>query len=54
MKKKQPQPSTNAQKVFGKMFDNMKIINERPEGMPFEQYKKERREQTQLIKMILR
>jgi hypothetical protein len=59
-----PKPATLAQKVFGKDFDNAKIINERPEDMRslddnenkrlFQVYRAARRQQTKTIKMCLR
>lgn len=45
---------TRAQLIFGKAFGNRVIINARPEGMPFDQFRKLRKEQTALIQNCLR
>lgn len=47
-------PATQAQKIFGKDFDNAQILNERPEGMPFDVYKRRLRQQTRVIKHVTR
>lgn len=47
-------PLTRAQEIFGAQFGKRPIINERPEGMPFNQYQKIRRDQTETIKRVLR
>lgn len=57
-------PATLAQKVFGKDFDNSTIINERPDHLRstdpekdkvlFQKYRAIRRQQTRVIRYVLR
>ncbi len=47
-------PQTRAQGIFGKNFGNRKILNERPDGMTFRDYRKVLREQKRILKEVLR
>lgn len=51
---KKKQPATQAQAIFGKEFGNAPILNARPEGMPFDEYRKKRSHQTIVIRRVLR
>ncbi len=53
MENKKKQPATMAQAIFGKEFGNAPIINARPEGMPFDQYKAKIKEQCKVIRRVL-